>query len=117
MIVVRHTLAEVRQFLTIGWINHCNKAIGHYFWSPATRRHFRDKTSNWKVFFVEGKVFICSKVSGEVRQVLSDFSIGCPLQLDQKRVIVDDAREFKGLYADIVAADEIKDEILYRIVE
>ena len=101
-----NSVAKAQKFFTIGFINHMNKKNGFYFWSTGTKKFFDDKSTNWKAFAMpDGNVFICSKVTGKVRQVFSDFSIGTTLDnieiIGQKgpfTVCVENKREFSNIY-------------------
>lgn len=94
-------LNQAKKFFTVGFINQENKAQDGYFWSRSTNKHFSDRTSNWKTFvYPNGLVFICSKVTGQVRQVRDDYSIGCPIRFcDQKaaNICIDRKNEFDGM--------------------
>lgn len=100
----KSSIQQAKAFFTVGFINYLNKEQGGFFWSRATNKSFRDSTANWKTFcYDNGLIFICSKKTGEVRQVLADHSIFCPICLlvDGKtsRLSIDNKREFDKMIA------------------
>ena len=98
-----NSLQQAKRYFSIGLINHFNKQAGFYFWSTGTKKFFKDSTSNYKTFvYPNGLVFICSKVTGKVRQVRTDYGINTTLNC-----CIDNKREFDQVLNGLIISGDV----------